>query len=175
MKHKRVKKRQGLTLIELMVTIMISLIVLMAIGFVLVDNQKGYSRMYDRVHGNIVTDAYVARKAFDTTCRKASAKRYKLGLDGDFLEVYYYEDVNSPNIDRYANFYRSGDELMVDYGVVDTANWDTKPAFSSVRLAQNVSDVKFSADACSVRMILRLDNGDGGTMTVTTSAVRHNE
>lgn len=174
MKYKSVKNKQGVTLIELMVTILISLIVLMAIGLVLVDNQRGYNRMYGRVLGDVVTDAYVARKAFDATCRKASAKRYKLGLDGDFIEVYYYQDANSPDINRYANFHRNGDELMVSHGVVDAATWNTQSAYSTVRLARNVSDVKFSADACSMRMVLRLNNGTEA-MTVTTSAVRHNE
>lgn len=174
MKCKTVKNGRGLTLIELMITIMVASIVMLSIGLVLVDNQRGYSRMYGRVLGEVVTDAYVARRAFDTTCRKSSAKRYKLGLDGDFIEVYYYQDVNSPDIDRYANFYQKGEGLMVNYGVVDAGTWNIQPASSTVRLARNVRNVKFSADACSVRMVLRLDNGSEA-MTVATSAVRHNE
>jgi len=174
MKRKTVKNRSAITLIELMITIMVASIVMLSIGFLLVDNQRGYNRMYGRVLGEVVTDAYVTRKAFDATCRKASAKKYRLGLDGDFIEVYYYQDVNSPEIDRYASFYRRGDELMVDYGVVEAETWNIKSPFSTVRLAKNVRAVTFSADACSVRMVLRLDNGREA-MTVTTSAVRHNE
>jgi len=170
----KLKDKAGFTLTELMVTIAMAVIIILGIGVVLVDSQKGWNKMYNRVHRGMVTDGYVARKAFDAAVRKSSIKRSLISTNPPGVCVYYYSDPNTLQPDRYANFYKKNDTLVADYGHYD---WNTKkaqPPSSTFTLAQNVKTVDFSVAASSVRMVLQLDDGSD-TMTVTTSAVRHNE
>lgn len=171
MREERFTKKRGFTLTELVVTIAMSSIVVLGIGFVLVDSQRGWNRMYDRVYAGVVVDAYVARKAFDATVRKASTKRYVLGLGS--VEVYYYADPNSDELDKYAKFYVANEQLLADYGDYDESTGNPS-RLSTITLANNVTAADFSVDSSCVRMVLTLDN-DRERMTVTSSAVRHNE
>lgn len=163
-------KRRGFTLIELMVTIWMVAIVLLGVAVALVDSQRGWHKMYNRVYGDVATDSYVAKKVFDSVVRKSSIKRYVLGLDN--LTVFYYEDLTSTKLDRYANFRRDATKLLVDYGELDAEEDPLSPS-STMALARNVRAVDFAVDGVSVRMVLRLDDG-GEAVTVTSSAVRHN-
>ena len=91
MKNGRIINRRGLTLIELMVTVLTAWIVLFGIGVYIVDMQRGYGKMYGRVHGGFVRDAYVARKAFDGLARKAT-RYYTIGALGDTVELDYWQE-----------------------------------------------------------------------------------
>ena len=75
------KSRAGFTLVELMVTIVIASIVLLGIGYVLVDAHRGYNKMFTRVHGDIVNQAHEARVIFDKICRQSS-RFYKIPAPG---------------------------------------------------------------------------------------------
>ena len=66
---KRIKT--AFTLIELMMTILVASVAVLAVSGVVADSHKGYSRMFTRVHGNVETDAYIARIKFDKICRMA--------------------------------------------------------------------------------------------------------
>lgn len=176
MKQIKNTKPFGFTLMELIVAIAISAIVIFGIGVVLVDNQRGWAGMYNRVNSDVVTDCYIARKTFDSVVRKSTIKRYQLGSSGEFVEVYYYQDpgANPPtDLDRYARFYTTDDLLKVDYGTLDEATWTTIPS-QTVTLASNVNYALFSASGVSLQMALELDNGKEA-MTLTCSATRHNE
>lgn len=170
MRYEKNIKRGGFTLIELMVTIVISTIALLGVGFVLVDSQQGWNRMYNRVHRGVVADAYVARTAFDSAVRKSSAKRYTLGISS--VEVYHYESLNSTELDKYAKFYVAAGQLLAEYGDYDEATGSTS-ATAMRTLAENVESCDFYVDA-SVTMVLVLTDGDR-TMKVMSSAIRHNE
>lgn len=165
--------RRGFTLIEMAVTIAIATIVLLGIGVALVDSQRGWSRMYNRVHGDVATDGYAARRAFEAVVRKSSIKRERLG--DDEVEVYYYNDPDtSTRLDRYARFYVTGQkELRVDYGELNPAG-NPQGSPRTARLARNVKTVDFSVTGVSVQMTLSLDDGSEA-VTVMSSAVRHNE
>ena len=95
------KFQPGLGLIEVVITIVLSSIVVLATGVVLVDNQHGWNQMYNRANSDIVTDSYVARKAFDAVIRKASGEKFLLDEAGSWIEVYYYQDEDSDAVDRY--------------------------------------------------------------------------
>lgn len=168
----KTKNRIGFTLTELMMATVIAAIVILGMGTVLVDSHRGWSRTYNRVYGDVVTDGYVARKTFDAVVRKSSIKRELLG-DG-MVEVYYYNDPEtSTRIDRYARFYTADEKLLVDYGELDTdGNPQGYP--HTVTLARNVESASFSIAGNCVRMTLRLDNGSEA-LTVMSSAIRHNE
>lgn len=168
----KTKNRPGLSLIELMVALMMVLIVILTVGTVLVGSQRGWSRMYNRVYGDVVTDSYVARKTFDAVVRKSSTKRELIG-DG-MVEVYYYSDgANPTRLDRYARFYKDDEELLVDYGELDE-DGDPLEASSTQTLAHNVEVADFSVVGVCVKMLLRLDDGSE-ELTVMSSAVRYNE
>jgi len=137
--------------------------------------------MYNRVNSDVVIDAYVAKKTFNAVVRKSSIKMYDIGNSGEFVRVYYYNN-NDPSssyystkLDRFATFYASGRELVVDYGVYNPGSSSISAVLRTVTLARNVQSVIFVAKdvSNSVQMILKLDNGRE-SLIVTCSAVRHN-
>ena len=71
----KTKKTKGFTLVELMITALAAVIVIAGAGIILIDSQRGWNKMYNRVHGDVTTDAYVARRAFDTAVRKSTISR----------------------------------------------------------------------------------------------------
>jgi type II secretory pathway component PulJ len=173
--RKYLKNKSGITLVELMVTILISTIVIAGIGVAMVDSQRGFNQMYERAEGQVVTDAYVARAAFDAVCRKSSVRRCLplIGELADFAEVYYYNDVNSPSPDRYAHFRVSGGSLVVDYGLY-VSSTKNKTLTGTQTLANNVTAVEFAVQGSSMVMTLSLKKGNQA-MTVTCSSLRHND
>ncbi len=172
--NKRRANRGGFTLSELTVAVMISLIVVLSAGMILAGNQKGWSAMFDRVYSDVVTDGYVAKRGFDAIVRKSSifARLPVLGSTNEFVEVYYYDNVNSAEPDRWARFYTSGGELLVDHGNIDPSTGNTLTAWASMPLARNVTSVSFSVIGTNVRMLLNLDNSRE-LLEVRCSAVRH--
>ncbi len=175
------RDRSGFTLIELMVTILISVMVFGGIGLVIADSHRGWNKMYNRNNTGVVPDSYVAGKAFDHICRRAYSLVVVLGGSSDTLTVFYYANPAAlppekpePLPDSYARFYLSGTNLMVDYGslVPNTFNLQSPPA-STQKLAEKISSVRFSVPergpACT-QMMLTLDNA----MTITYSSIRHN-
>lgn len=167
-------KRRGLTLIELMVTIVIVGVIVCTIGVLLVDTHRGWLDSYAKIYGGAADDAAMAQVAFDKIIRKASRTRYQMaGLDD--LTVYYYADwQTSTQLDRYARFYRKADaptEFCVEHG-----DWDgsTKKADSTVTLAAHVADLEFKPTSGGIEMLLALNDGRETTTLVTTS-ILHNE
>ena len=110
---------KAFTMIELMTVIIISIIMLLGIGVYMVDIQRGWAKMLARVHSDVVSDAVIARKAFDGTARQ-SARFYALAPGGNGIEVNYYNDpANSTALfpDRYATFYVLENQLLVEHGI----------------------------------------------------------
>lgn len=171
---KTVSNKRAFTLTELIATMVMAVIVTLSTGLVLFDSQRGWHRMYDRVYSDVVTDGYVAGGAFSSTVRRSSIKRHRLGETGDFVELYYYQDADSTELDGYARFYTSGGQLVVGHGELDKDTAEPLPASNTVTLASNVKTANFSVTGASVQMVLRLDNGSEA-MTVTCSAVRHSK
>ena len=173
MRLKKVTNKRAFTLIEIMITMVMAIIIIFSTGALLLDSQRGWSAMYNRVYGGVVGDAYVARKTFDAVVRKSSIKYERLG-DND-VELYYYADPDTSTwLDGYAWFYVTGEnEFLVDYGEVDADGNPQEPT-STVTLAHNVTAASFSMAGACVQMTLTLDNGSE-SLTVMSSPVRHNE
>ncbi len=174
MKHRMTKYRRAFTLMELMVTMALSTIVILGMGVILVDNQKGWSMMYDRTFSDVVTDAYIARDVFAKVARKSSMKASAIGSNGEFIQVYYYDSAVATIPDRYSKFYVSSGSLLVDYGDMEPGTWNTLSVLSTMTLARNVDSVKFDVTGTSVQMVLSLNNNKEA-MTIACSAVRHND
>lgn len=187
MRTKQNKIKYGFTLTELMVTIVMSVIVIFGVAILMVDSQRGWRLMYQRVHGQVVNDTYVAGGTFDSVCRKASIKQELVSPDRSSLEVYYYSDPlnlpdeTEPDPDRYAKFSAAGGSLSVTHGSIVVPNVFDEDAgilthtgdSSTVTLATNVTAGSFSAAGISVQMVLTINDGRQ-SLTTTTSAQRHN-
>lgn len=168
------QKRRGLTLTELMITIVIVAIIVGAIGVLFVDTHRGWLDTYAKIHGGAASDAAMAQTAFDKIIRKSSRTKYEMsGLDE--VTVYYYENwLTSAELDRYARFYRSDDKASEFY--VEHGAWDgtDKSKLSAVKLSSNVTDLEFKPTSGGIEMKLALDDGRETTTLVTTS-ILHNE
>jgi len=169
------RKRQGLTLTELAVTILIASIVVVATGVIMLDSHRAWLDSYAKVHGGAANDAAMAQVAFDKIVRKASRTKYLLnGMDD--LTVYYYEDwVNSKYLDRYARFFRSTDnstEFYVEHGMINEDGKSRK--LSDVQVCTTLTDAEFKPTDGGIEMKLVLDDGRETTMLLTT-AILHNE
>ena len=169
------RKRQGLTLTELAVTILITSIVVMAIGVVMLDSHRGWLDSYAKIHGGAAGDAAMVQVAFDIIVRKASHSKYLMSSLDDLM-VYYYEDwQNSTFLDRYARFYRSTDntsEFYVEHGTLQEDG--TAQKLSAVQLCSTVTDAEFRPTSGGIEMKLALNDGRE-TTTVLTTAILHNE
>ena len=165
---KRLAASRGFTLIEAMIAIAIMIIVVLAIGIALVDGQRGWNYMYDRIYSDVVTDGYVARRKFDAVMRKASRDKFLLDPAGGWVKVYYYANDASTVVDRYARFSASDGKLNVEYGQLNPEATDTIET-----VCGNVSGCTFVQLGRSIQMILKLDNGTQKN-TLITSAVTNN-
>lgn len=170
MSKKELTVQPGFTIVELMIAVMLAAIVMFGIGVMVVDSQRGWHRMYNRIYSDVATDSYVARKTFDSVIRKASSETFLLDVAGSWIEVYYYEDPNSTVVERYARFSYDGiDQLDIEYGIVEP-----RGTLSIRPVCENVSSCVFKASGRSAQMILTLDDGSQ-TATIVSSAVMHNQ
>jgi len=169
-KKKRMSNR-GFTIIELMIATGLASAVVVGVGMLLVDSQRGWNRMYSRTYSDVSTDSHVARRRFDSVVRNASNQGILLSADGSWVEVYYYSDPNSAVVDRYARFYNYSDnsQLIIEYGVVEP-----RQTLNTETICGNVSSCVFKSAGNSVQMLLTLDNGSQSA-TIVTSAVPHNQ
>ncbi len=176
--------RRGVTLVELMITVLIATIVMLRLGIMLVDMQRGWSRLYDRTYESVAADAYVSRRIFDRHVRKATIQRHAIGgiynaMEGSSLEVYYYGSATSSVPGTFARFYVDGGGILrVETGSYNwnAEDWPVPGSGSAVTdeiLASKVSDVQFIHAGNVIKMVLYLDSGRED-IVITSSAVRHN-
>jgi prepilin-type N-terminal cleavage/methylation domain-containing protein len=168
-KNKRMSNRKGFTLIELMIATGLASAIVVGVGMLLVDSQRGWNTMYSRTYSDVSTDAHVARRMFDRVVRNASSQGILLDEFGAWVEVYYYSDPNSVVVDRYARFYGSNNQLLIEYGALNP-----KQTLNTEIICGNVSSYVFKSAGNSVQMLLTLDNGSQSA-TIVASAVTHNQ
>lgn len=165
-----IKKIKAFTLTEQIMAMLMSGIIVLGMGAILVGSQEGWSRMYTRVYGDVVTGGYITQRTFESVVRKSTAKRAT--INNSEITVYYYNDPSTSTvIDRYARFYKSSASLLVDYGTLDDQG-DPDVILQTVTLADNVEALSFSVCGSSVGMILKINNGSEA-ITVLSSAYRH--
>lgn len=182
----RKTKESGFTLIELMVTILLASVVFLGVAVVLADGIKGYDRMFRRIHGDVVNDAYFARLKFDKICRMSRSGSIRLDPSVPSLQVLYYSTPNvngaadlEPN--RYAQFYLNGTDLMLGTGTYDpetdtATQTDTQIVAGNVaESSPGVSSLKFSAPVGGkcCQMVMTLADSDH-SITITCSSIMHN-
>lgn len=138
--------RKGLTLIELVVTIVISIIPILATGMILASNERFSKKTWSSIHNEMRDDAQKFTILFGLAGRNANRLEYRLyevenssfdlavprddtgqNVEGDAVEfIYWEEDLNRDNVEnlmdtsvrgtRYALFYSEEGKLKVDYG-----------------------------------------------------------
>lgn len=166
------QKYAGFTLTELILAIAVSSILLLAIGVVMLDTQRGWLDSYAKVHGGVATDAAVAKTAFDKVVRKSSRTLYYFNAIDD-ITVYYYSDwLASPELDRYARFYRSTTDPSCFY--VEHGDLTTSQILAQVLLASTVMDLEFRALNGAIEMKLALQD-DRESTTMVSTAILHND
>jgi Tfp pilus assembly protein PilW len=160
--------RRGITIVELIIAMVCSIIVIIAVGVALADSGRGWRKMYERVHADIVEDGQVARRQFDRVIRKASSIAAHTAEDASWIEVYYYDSSGSTELDRYARFFKSDDDLMLETGVLFPKSTTTMRTICS-----NVQSCAFKHLQKGAEMTLTLNDGEKSN-TVVTSAYMHN-
>jgi hypothetical protein len=171
MQKKRTTRRKGLTIVELMIAAAALGIVVLGVGMALAEGQRGWNRMYSRIYSAVVTDSEAARRTFDSIIRKSSRNHILLDESGTWVEVRYYEGLDSAYLDQYARFRALETELQVEYGSID-AEGNTNELLTQT-LCSNVSSCAFIPVEGSIQMVLKLDNGSE-TSAVVSSAIAHN-
>jgi hypothetical protein len=183
--------RSGITLVELIITILAAVILILGISGILAAGHKNFKTMFGRTTSDVVRNAYEARIIFDKIVRKSiGGPNYILSGNND-LTVYYYSDPNVSIPDKYSRFYLTNNdsdpdtEMVVASGDLDTSTtgnlWDTTGSTTVLTVAHNVSSLKFTVMGDAIRMDLVLNNKTGSDkpletleMKVTTTALRHN-
>jgi len=168
------RKKAGVTLVELMVTMLIVSLMMIVIGVVMLDSHRGWLDAYRKVHGQAAADAATAQVAFEKVVRKASRSKYVMNAPGD-LTVYYFQDwLYSEYPDRYARFYISpgGNNFYMDQGTRDENGSEEKQ--TTIQLCSTLTDAEFRPTDGGIEMKLVLNDGRE-TTTALTTAILHNE
>jgi prepilin-type N-terminal cleavage/methylation domain-containing protein len=167
--------RSGFSLTELVVTVVIALIVILAVGTVIADGVGGWGKMYETVYSDVRDDSFIARKTFDRVVRNAIRQPVSVDPAGAWVEVYYYSTSSMPIVDRYARFYASRRALILERGTFTPGDIGSKSVLSMEMVCTNVVSCIFKGDGRSAQMILSLNNRTmPRDLVVVTSAVMHN-
>jgi prepilin-type N-terminal cleavage/methylation domain-containing protein len=164
---KSIKKNLGFTLVELMVTLLISVIIVSAVGIMVADSSSWFSDSYRKINSDPVVQSIIARKTFERIMRKASANGFWVSPQATTVEINYYSSPSGP-VDRYAQFFVSGSDLILEKGTLVP-----RTPISTETICQNLSTCTFKTAGSAVQMILVLDDGKNKQGSVT-SAILHN-
>ena len=172
----RLRRRRGVTMVELCVAMLASAIMLVAVVGVVASNQRDYNQTYERVHGQLVQEAYVARRTFEHTVREASVRKcVPAGTLSSSIEVYYYSSLTAPALDSYAEFRLEDGNLIVERGGIVPGTFEhTSGVPSKQPLAHNVTSCYFLQSGPCISMTLLLNDGKLD-LPVMVTAMRHNE
>ena len=162
--------RKGFSAIEVVIAIVVSSIVMLGISGVLASSQRGWNRMYNHIYSNVVTNAHIAKRAFDGIVRKSSSEGLLIDGDGKWIEVSYYQSDASAQLDRYARFFYDDEEkeLYVEYGGLNP-----KETTNTAVVCRNVTNCVFKQSGRSVHMLMTINNGME-SQTIGTSDQLHN-
>ncbi|MCF7955366.1 MAG: prepilin-type N-terminal cleavage/methylation domain-containing protein [Phycisphaerae bacterium] len=161
------RKKSAFTLIELMVTLLISAIIISAVGVMVSDSSGWFSDSYEKIYSQPAVESLLARKTFEAVIRQSSDIGLEISPDGSSAEIYYYSSPANP-LDSYARFYVTGTDLILEKGSISPS-----ATTSTETVCRNVSQCTFKAAGSSVQMILILDDGKNKQGSVT-SAILHN-
>jgi len=180
-----VRKNHGLSLVDMMVAILVTCIVILAIGVVFVASHRGWRRIYNKMHSVPIEGGYVARESFDKIVRQCYKKKGSdpnypaVGGSGNFLTLKVaYDDPSdtSTGPDRYALFAVTGTSpngiLQVTRKVRNSSDGTEGSTLFSTNICGSVSSCKFAiTNGKCVQMALTLDDGKYLNVVTTTSCM----
>jgi prepilin-type N-terminal cleavage/methylation domain-containing protein len=159
------KFKKGFTLVELMMTALISSIIVLGIGILLADSLRGWRVMYERLHSPEADNTYAVRRMFDRVIRQAISQNAEVTITdaGDSVTAYYYNSKYSIYADREVKLtWTSNDKILtLTCSIVNPDKTTTK--FSEEKI-KNVSYCFFKssnpppARTHSIQMLLTIDN-----------------
>ena len=161
-------RARGLTLIELLLAMTVSIVILSAIGVAMIGGIRGYDRIYGRASSGVLGDGYVTARAFKAAIRKSSANSLKIDQNGVSLTAQYHSSLSSTGLDRYVRFYLSKNELRMEHGNVSPSQ-----RLRTQTLCSDVSSCTFSRAGNTVQMVLETDDG-AEKSTLLASAIPQN-
>jgi hypothetical protein len=171
--------RRAFTLVELSVAMLASAIMFLAIVGVLASNHRAWNQTYERVHGPVVTDGYVARRVFDRIVRRASASWCDpKNRVGSSITLGLYPADGSPADppgNRYATFRLSDGHLILEQGDLDTSGMypSCLGTDSTQTVASHVTSCEFWQSGACIHMSLVINDGKM-ELPVALTATRHN-
>jgi prepilin-type N-terminal cleavage/methylation domain-containing protein len=168
MSRERIAAQHGFTLIELIIAMAASLIVMLGVGLVLANSQESWNNLYTRAFSDVAGDSNVAGRKFKAIIRRACRNSFILDDNGKGIEVYYYNDEDSVDVDRYAHFYELDGDLNLELGKLNP-----RETLEVQTISGNVSECFFTAAGRSAQMVLTLDN-DSRKITTVSCAFLHN-
>jgi prepilin-type N-terminal cleavage/methylation domain-containing protein len=169
MARKRIAAQHGFTLIELMIAITASMIVMLGLGIVLANSQDSWNHLYTRAFSDTVGESNVAGIKFKAIIRKASQNGFVIDNKGKGIEVYYYNNEDSNDVDRYAHFYELDGDLNLEIGKINP-----RETLEVETICSDVTECLFTAAGRSAQLALTLDNGSRKISTVSC-AFLHNQ
>lgn len=167
MKTYRIKK--GVTLVELIETIAISSIVILAVGIPLSSGQAAWTRMYGNINSEVAVQSLTGCIKFDAVVRAASSNNCTIDPAGNWVEVDYYSSPGVSKVDRYARFTWQNSQVTYEYGSLGPP----KAAIGTETTCSNVTACKFVKVGSSVQMVLTL-NDNTRSVTVVSSDLMNN-
>jgi prepilin-type N-terminal cleavage/methylation domain-containing protein len=168
MARERITTQTGFTLIELIIAVTASLIVMLGLALVLANSQESWNQLYTRSFSDVVGASNVAGRKFKAIIRKACRDGFILDDNGKGIEVYYFNDESSADVDRYAHFYELDGDLNLELGTLNP-----RETLEIQTISTNVSECFFTAAGRSAQMVLTLDN-DSRKITTVSCAFLHN-
>ncbi len=169
------KIRNGFTLVEMAMAMVIGSILLLAVGGVISNSYSNWNDMYDRVFGSVPESIINIQRDFNKNCRKSTLRNVYLSDDKRTLIVYYFSDHLNPAYwpDRYVQYYLDGTDFKVDHGELNFALLTKKNVFHTKTLSGNVEYLNFAMQSLSVQLCVTI-NDNGHRRTFAWAAVRHN-
>jgi prepilin-type N-terminal cleavage/methylation domain-containing protein len=168
MSRKRIAAQHGFTLIELIIAMAASMIVMLGLALVLANSQESWNSLYTRSFSDVAGDSNVAGRKFKAIIRKACRYGFILDDMGKGIKVYYYNNGDSTDVDRYAHFYEQDGDLNLELGKLNP-----RETLEIRTISRNVSECFFTAAGRAAQMVLTLDNGSRKITTVSC-AFLHN-
>ena len=145
------------------------MIVMLGLGLVLANSQDSWNHLYTRAFSDTVGESNVAGIKFKAIIRKASQNGFVIDNKGKGIEVYYYSNEDSNDVDSYAHFYELDGDLNLELGKLNP-----RQTLEVQTICKNVTECLFTAAGRSAQMILTLDD-DSRKISTVSSAFLHNQ
>jgi len=183
---------QGVTLIEVVTAVSLSIVPVFAMLALLIGGQRSWEKGYNLANRQIQVDGQAAAAIFGRTGRKSDYDKCKISritklnskmICGEQVEFRYWGNKRTRTAEptEYARFYLDKDkkQLKIDYGSYPFGA--RRRAAKSVVIAGNVAEVEFSRANFnkighgSVKMKLMLeDPDDGKRITIMAATLMRN-